>query len=527
MPKRVVHIQAPTGGLYKRRGFQSQPPFTTPNCDNVRIDDSIDGRERIGSRPGVKILSSGTPPTGTGAVKLLSSVRWGAAGSEAETLVLAIASVFSYSTNNGSTWSATSTGLRLSPSDINQYTAADYHKKLYIANGTATFAEYNPSDNTLNQAPTVAEDGGEVPGDCEIIVRYRDRILLAGDRTNPQVWHMSRSGNALDWNTDATDVLSAVSGTTSDAGSIGEAIRCAIPHGDDCIIFGCDSSIWTLRSDPNFGGTLDNLSQRIGIIDKHAWARTPEGWLFFLTQDGIYAMQPGCGDVPISVSRERLPEELIAVDRTTTVVSMDYDIRFRGIHLWLTPESGTATHYFLDVKQLLTGDSGTTATFWPQTLTSNPGFQPYSAYTYEPLVGANISSSLMGGRNGVLYVFDKSENAIDEPSYVEIGPLSTTGQTGQYFTGTLDILHAVLSDQSNTVTWKVRSGETPEAAFDATTEYEGKWDNVRNNHTVRIRLRNPYYIIRIENLDSSNYNRWSVESLTAVVNPRGKQRFRR
>lgn len=46
-------IHFPIGGLVKRYGYQSQPPYTTPDCQNVRPFDVLEGRERGGSRPGL------------------------------------------------------------------------------------------------------------------------------------------------------------------------------------------------------------------------------------------------------------------------------------------------------------------------------------------------------------------------------------------------------------------------------------------------------------------------------------------
>lgn len=54
MPVRRLHF--PVGGLDRRYGYQSQPPFTTPDCLNVRSVDINEGRERGGSRPGITEL---------------------------------------------------------------------------------------------------------------------------------------------------------------------------------------------------------------------------------------------------------------------------------------------------------------------------------------------------------------------------------------------------------------------------------------------------------------------------------------
>ncbi len=54
MPKiSAIDIRFPLGGLHKRFGYQTQPPFTTPDALNVRPEDTYEGRERGGSRPGL------------------------------------------------------------------------------------------------------------------------------------------------------------------------------------------------------------------------------------------------------------------------------------------------------------------------------------------------------------------------------------------------------------------------------------------------------------------------------------------
>lgn len=48
-----VELQYPLGGLWRRGALQSQPPFTTPGCQNVRPRDVFQQRERGGQRPGI------------------------------------------------------------------------------------------------------------------------------------------------------------------------------------------------------------------------------------------------------------------------------------------------------------------------------------------------------------------------------------------------------------------------------------------------------------------------------------------
>jgi hypothetical protein len=50
--KSIIDLRFPVGGVNKQYGYQSQPPFTTPDAMNVRPQEVIEGRERGGSRPG-------------------------------------------------------------------------------------------------------------------------------------------------------------------------------------------------------------------------------------------------------------------------------------------------------------------------------------------------------------------------------------------------------------------------------------------------------------------------------------------
>lgn len=59
MPAQAVDVAFPFGGLDRRHGLQNQPPYTTPDCLNVRPVTGSDRRMRGGTRPGLsKILAT-------------------------------------------------------------------------------------------------------------------------------------------------------------------------------------------------------------------------------------------------------------------------------------------------------------------------------------------------------------------------------------------------------------------------------------------------------------------------------------
>lgn len=51
--KRILDLRWPVAGLDRSLAYRAQPPFTTPDCLNVRADDLFKDRERGGSRPGL------------------------------------------------------------------------------------------------------------------------------------------------------------------------------------------------------------------------------------------------------------------------------------------------------------------------------------------------------------------------------------------------------------------------------------------------------------------------------------------
>lgn len=51
--KRVIELRWPTKGVDRSKPYRAQPPFSTPDCRNVRPTDTIEGRSRGGQRPGI------------------------------------------------------------------------------------------------------------------------------------------------------------------------------------------------------------------------------------------------------------------------------------------------------------------------------------------------------------------------------------------------------------------------------------------------------------------------------------------
>lgn len=341
-------------------------------------------------------------------------------------------------------------------------TACDFLSKLYIAGDNTTsrvLLQYIPTTDTLS---AVVASAGSVPTKCTLVLRWRNRIVCAGDAANPHLWYMSAIGSATDWDTGATGPGAAVSAETAPyGGQIGEAVRSLIEHSDMCMIFGGPTSMTIMRGDPVSGGQLMPLSVAIGIVGPLAYCYDPEGYLWFVSQDGLYLMGPGCGSTPFSVSRDKIPNDLLNLDPATYVVSMDYDLRFRGMHLSVTGLSnGLTKHYFLKTKNSMMQSQADIA-FWPVSY-PNANFNPYYSLAKRSYVPPSYTTTaiIFGCKDGYVRTYDSSVHRDDGTSFnsrCDLGPfaLSPDGYEGQ-----LTELQFVNGLQSGPVTVQVATGRS-------------------------------------------------------------------
>ena len=381
--------------------------------------------------------------------------------------------------------------------------------------------KYDPVANTTSQWVATANKG-TVPAGCKIGCLWRGRAMLAGDVGSPNMWYGSRQLDPFDWDfTLVNDPGAAIYGqATNKANTIGEPITAMIPHSDDCLIFGCQTSLWILRGDPGYGGEMDRLSPEIGIIGKDAWCYTPEGYLYFMSQDGLYMMPLGCGATPISVSRERLPQEFLAIASTVTVV-MEYDVLHRMIYISLTPASaGSPTHWALDVKMLSNRDSGASASFWPMTVHSN--YDPFSMVSRRNTISA-YSTTYWGCRDGYIRRF-QSDLAQDDSTaftaYVWLGPLKVAGN--DWDEGMLYEIVCTLAASSGDVSWAVKTGKDAQECNSASDMYTGTFDVAGLNYAEQPMVRGGAVMVKLSNGEANT--RWALELLAATIGPVGKRR---
>ena len=376
---------------------------------------------------------------------------------------------------------------------------------------------YNPSTNAVTLWRATV---GTVPQNCKIVWRWRDRILMAGDPLAPHLVSASRSGDPLDFDFSKDDELAAFALQGSQAGAIGDAITAGFAHTDDCSIVGCKQSIWIMRGDPMSGGRVMPLSETIGILDQRSWCYTPSGWLFFMSLDGLYCMPPGCGSSPMGVSRDTIPDDLLAIDASSYTVEMAYDVRDQGIHLFVTPNSGgqAGTHYWIttDTERA----AGPQARFFPCQYPYN--YEPLSMFSRRDSTNAD-SAVWFGGRDGYVRNHVSTQTTDDGTaisSYVYFGPIDLSQGSGLH-EGLMKELIGTLASSSGTVSWTLHVGSTPEAAFAASAfGVSGSWATAGLNMKHRPRARGGAFCLKL-----ASTSRWAMESIVAVIERKGVQRL--
>ena len=356
---------------------------------------------------------------------------------------------------------------------------------------------------------------GVTPAGCRLVCLYRDRLVYAGSDLLPHVWYMSRAGDPNDWDYSQEDSAAAVFAQNSTAGQLADPITAMIPHGDECLVFGSYNSLWIMRGDPGFGGTLDALSRKIGIIGPNAWTRTPDDMLVFLSGDGLYVMSAGCAGFPTSLSRERLPDELLCLDAERDAISMEFDTLARGIHLFVTRLDGSeGSHWWFDWEH---------KAFWRVTL--QQGHEPFSLH--ERTYWDDCPTVLLGGRDGKIRNFDR-DNSVDDgnaeiESYCLLGPFHLDREG--FTEGMVSELQGSLGRDSGPVKWTVMAGNSAEEAYYADSTKEGEWSRSGLNFNARPRERGVSAFVKIAG-KAGSARHWFMERVTAVIRSAGRRRIR-
>lgn len=220
----------------------------------------------------------------------------------------------------------------------------------WLVDGTLALRKVDAGGATVT---TPGPTAGTIPTLARILALYRGRLFHAGFVSDPFNYFASRSGDVLDYDYSALDQAGAFAGNdTLQAGRLGDTITAMIPYGDVSMIMGMASSIAVMRGDPKAGGSIAFLSREVGIASIGAWARSPDGTLYFMARDGLYKISGEATNrldlygavasaTPQPMSRGRLDATLGKIDFTRTKVLMSWDPLELGVKIVLMPSDPT------------------------------------------------------------------------------------------------------------------------------------------------------------------------------------------
>jgi len=369
---------------------------------------------------------------------------------------------------------------------------------------------YDPAANTLTLWQ--ADSGeGQVPTGAKLIRQWRGRMVLAVANE----WYMSRQLDPNDWDYGDvdTDYARAVAGTNTEVGHIGQDIKSIMSHHDDYIYFGCLSSVYILRGDPTSpGATLGPASETIGCVGGDAWTITDDGVLVWLGDNGLYGIPYGSNGLPTGLSKS-LPRELNNLTSDHYQVSIAFDRRDNGCHIFVNQSGVTQTHWWLDwmtrgLFPVVFGDDDHT---------------PYCALIHSGSV-QDSTHVLLGCNDGYVRHFSdffNTDDGTEIESFVELGPFRLGGE---YETeGRIDMINGVLGYNSGSVDWSIQVSTSAEKVYNADTLDSGTWDESGGvQRSVWPMLRGKAAIIR---LDNSNLVPWAMEVVTCIGKTLGRQRL--
>jgi hypothetical protein len=500
---RSMLVASAGGNLYRETNYGRLNQITTSLTlnDGVYISSCQDGLDLYIADYG-DVAASGTDGTVSGVTFDDSAATdWVAAGVSADDMVVIVSAV------QGTAVAGTY--------KIKTVTAGTITLTETAGTGACSYRierapkKYDPIAGTLSIISASASKG-QVPTGCPLICRYLDRIVIAGAEVAPNVWYMARKGDPLDWDYSQEDEEAAVAGSASPAGVPGDPITALAPHSDDYLIMGCRNSLWRLRGDPASGGTLDSLSRSIGIIGPKAWCIVPSGEMVFLSLDGLYGLEAGGDEFPVSLSRDTLPRELQNLNPDMLTISLEYDLQAQGIHIFLTPVSSNACiHWFMDWNR---------KSFWPVSLT---GAHEPTATCALQATAIEESGVILGGRDGALRRFNdlaEDDCGTSFSSYAVFGPVALNEDSS---IGKLLYVDAVMAEDSGPVAWECSGSLTFEGASSATVSYSGSLV-AGLNASMYTDCRGQAFTMKVSGTAG---RRWAWEQATATILSGGKRRI--
>ncbi len=393
--------------------------------------------------------------------------------------------------------------------DAQYVDAAVCQGKVFFTDGKSNKV-YDPKLDTLEDYKSTSS--GVIPKRCKLISSWNDRIVLARQADAGHLWFMSKQGDPFNWDlfpftfTSAT----AIAGNDSRTNVSPDSITCLISYDNDTMIVGMDSSIHMMTGDPADGGQFDLISDETGIAFGQAYAKDPEGHVYFFgSRGGVYVMGPR--SKPRRLSQNRIERRLQNVDLTTNRIEMAWDVERDCLYVLVVPFEAGGTlleHYTWERKT----DSWHTDTYGRVVDTS---VQPTCVYILDG-DSPDDRVIVLGGEDGYIRYIDNTATSDDgEPidTAVMMGPLPAPRVTHEAMFTDFDVM---LTRNSGSPTWAIYASDTSDdPGFPVTQGKLVAGDNDR----ILSRCRGQYCWFRLNMAD--RHATWAFESLDLRAQPMG------
>lgn len=294
------------------------------------------------------------------------------------------------------------------------------------------------TDYSLSDYETLLPDA---PEDATVMALYRGRIVFAGPADgvgdvpadlqgsvaanniwDDYQWVMSRQGDVEDYTFAADDAQTPIAGSCCDAGRIPDKIKAIAPFSDDYCIIGCESSVWVIRGDPAWGGSIDVIMNSDGIFGNNAWCFDQDGNFYFANYTGLYMLPRGLGALR-NLSRDKIPNIFADISAAHKAeVNLAYDYENQGISIscpGLGDPAGDYGRYWYDLR---------TSGFFPEedgvteSSESEVMYGPIAMASDECQRGKVLNLSITtGGSGSVDYTIYTANSAIELEALVRSG----------------------------------------------------------------------------------------------------------
>lgn len=385
--------------------------------------------------------------------------------------------------------------------------------KAYFVDGTSI----QVLDIKTDTVSAFSATAGDAPVGCRLTATYRDRLVLAAPIDTPQNFFLSRVGTQTDFDFSQEDPAAAFAGNASEFGRIGEPITALMPLSDDIMYIGGDHDLWAMRGDPADGGSIDLVSDSIGVLSNTGWTKSPDGTLYFLGTGGLYKIDPGSdGGFPINLSNERWEQFFRNIDRSSNYLNMQWDRDRQGMYIFVTPIDGvtTGTGVFYDARN---------GGFWPIQFPTSQG--PVSTVLYDG-DGPDDRFIFMGSFDGFINKVTEdwaSDNGTAISSFIYLGPYTLSDEV-EVVIDSLDVflgepVGQFTADDAN-LRVDIQTGQTVEEAYNFPRLTRTRTFTKPRRQTKWItRARGAILFLKLSN--STCDKAWLFEKANAYVMPGG------